>query len=78
MNKKEISAELKNRLDEFQVDVPEIPHKSSAFGRIANWIFAPAKDPLELFGVKGNSISKLVFYPFVFLFVLCFMPIILS
>lgn len=75
MSKREIPNELQNRLDEFHVEVPEIPTKRSKLDRMSNWIYAPAKDPLEMLGINGNSIARLVFYPLVFLLVLFFTPI---
>lgn len=75
MSKKEIPNELQNRLDEFHVEVPEISAKRSKLERLANCIYAPAKDPLEIFGINGNSITRIAFYPLVFLLVLFFTPI---
>lgn len=74
MSKKEIPNELQNRLDEFQVDVPDFPSKRKKLDRLANWIYAPAKSPIDLFSIKGNSITQLVFYPLLFLLVVLFTP----
>jgi hypothetical protein len=74
MSKKEFPPELQSKLDEFHVDVPDIPVHRSKLDRIANWIYAPSKDPLELFHVKESSITRLVLYPFIFLLVLFFIP----
>lgn len=75
MTKKDFPSELQKKLDEFQVEVPEIPIKRSMFDKIANIIYAPAKNPLEIFHIKGSSISRLVWYPFILIFVLFFAPI---
>ncbi|MBT2691746.1 hypothetical protein [Bacillus sp. ISL-55] len=77
MSKKEIQNELKSRLDEFHVEIPEIPAKSSKLDRIANWIHTPAKNPLEVLSIRENSITQLVFYPLIFLLFLFFTPIFL-
>lgn len=77
MSKKEVPNELKKRLDEFHVEVPDFPAKSSKLDRIANWIHAPAKNPLELLSIRGNSITKLVFFPLILLLVLLITPIFL-
>ena len=74
MSKKEISNEIQNRLEEFHVEVPEIPMKKSKLERIANWIYAPATNPLEMFNIRGNSLTRLVFYPFIFILVLLLTP----
>lgn len=74
MSKREIPDEIQDRLDEFHVEVPDIPVKRSRLERLANWIYAPAKDPLEMMGVKGNSIAQLAFYPLAILLVLFFAP----
>ncbi|WP_100009852.1 hypothetical protein [Lentibacillus sediminis] len=75
MSKREIPDELHNKLDEFHVEMPDIPVKRSRLERLANWIYAPAKDPLEILGVKGNSIARVAFYPLIFLLVLFFAPV---
>ncbi|MCM3741990.1 hypothetical protein M3210_17200 [Oceanobacillus luteolus] len=75
MSKKDIPKELNDRLAEFKVEVPEIPLKRSKMERFANWIYAPAKDPLEALGIKENSLPKLIGYPFVILLILFAMPI---
>ncbi|WP_164669346.1 hypothetical protein [Virgibacillus doumboii] len=75
MRKKEIPDELQNRLEEFHVEVPEIPAKKSKLERLANWIYAPAKDPLEILAIQGNSITRVAFYPLILLLALFFTPI---
>ncbi|WP_068676728.1 hypothetical protein [Oceanobacillus sp. Castelsardo] len=75
MSKKDFPSELQKKLDEFQVDVPEIPIKRTMLDSIANYIYAPAKNPLEIFHIKGNSITGLIWYPFILIFVLFFAPI---
>lgn len=75
MSKREIPNKLQNRLDEFHVEVPEIPMKNSKLERLANWIYGPARDPLEILGISGNSIGRLAFYPLVFVLVLFFTPV---
>ncbi|GGP09545.1 hypothetical protein [Oceanobacillus neutriphilus] len=75
MSKRDIPDQLQNRLDEFQVEVPEIPMKSSKLERLANWIYSPARDPLEIFRISGNSITRLAFYPLIFVLALFFAPI---
>lgn len=77
MSKKEVPNELRKRLDEFHVEIPEIPTKSSKLERIANWIHAPAKNPIDILSISGNSITKLVFYPFILFLVLLIPPIFL-
>ena len=77
MSKKEIKDEIQNRLEEFHVEVPDIPMNRSKVERLANWIYAPAKDPLEVFHIKGNSITRLVIYPFILVLALLFTPIFL-
>lgn len=75
MSKKGIPNEFQEKLEEFQVEIPEIPMKRSKLERIANWIYAPAKDPLEVLSIKGNSITRLVFYPLILILALFFTPI---
>ncbi|UII55219.1 hypothetical protein LS684_16400 [Cytobacillus spongiae] len=77
MSKSEIPKELQTKLDEFHVDLPEIPTKLRKLDRLANWVHAPAMDPLEIFSIKGNSITKLVFYPLICLLFIFFTPIFL-
>ncbi len=48
MNKKNLPEELKQQLDQFEVEVPEIPIKKSISQRIANWMHAPAKNPVDM------------------------------
>ncbi|GAB2550371.1 hypothetical protein [Gracilibacillus alcaliphilus] len=76
MSKKEIPDELRNRLDEFDVEVPEISPKNQ-MERLANWIYAPAKNPMELLGINGNSIIRLTFFPLILVLILFFTPIFL-
>lgn len=76
MNKKDIPTELQNRLDEFHVEVPEIQAKSK-LERLANWVYAPAKNPMNLLGIKGNSITGLILLPLIFVLVLSCTPILL-
>ncbi|WP_226674897.1 hypothetical protein [Mesobacillus jeotgali] len=66
MSKKEIPNELKSKLDEFHVEIPEIPAKSSKLNRIANWIHTPAKNQLEILSIRENSSTQLVYYPLIF------------
>ncbi|GAA0496999.1 hypothetical protein GCM10008986_24960 [Salinibacillus aidingensis] len=75
MSNKEIPNEIQNKLDEFHVEVPELPMKSSKLERLPNWIYGPARDPLEILGISGNSIGRLVFYPLAFVLLLFFTPI---
>ncbi|WP_405098083.1 hypothetical protein [Oceanobacillus sp. FSL H7-0719] len=75
MSKSEFPDELRNKLDEFHVDVPRIPTKSK-LERLANWIYAPAKSPIELLPIKGNSITGLTIFPLIFVLIL-FTPIFL-
>ncbi|GGN60986.1 hypothetical protein [Oceanobacillus indicireducens] len=77
MSKNEFPDELKNKLDEFHVEVPDIPLKRSKWERLANWIHAPAKNPLDVLRIKGDSIIKLVLYPLVLILLICFAPILL-
>ena len=77
MSKSEFPDELKNKLDEFQVRVPDIPLKRSRWERLANWIHAPAKNPLDVLRVEGDSIIKVVLYPLVLIFLICLAPILL-
>ncbi|OZU90593.1 hypothetical protein CIL03_05490 [Virgibacillus indicus] len=77
MSRKEIPNELQNRLEEFQVEVPEFPAKKNKSERIANWIYAPAKNPLEVLSINGNSITRLVVYPLIFIFAFLVTPIFL-
>ena len=77
MSKNEFPDELKNKLDEFHVEVPDIPLKINKWERLANWIHAPAKNPLDVLRIKENSITKLVIYPLVFIFIICLGPIFL-
>ncbi|WP_058308193.1 hypothetical protein [Gracilibacillus massiliensis] len=48
MNKKDIPEELKQQLDQFEVEVPEIPLKKSLSQRIANLVHTPAKNPADM------------------------------
>ncbi|MFA1822032.1 hypothetical protein ACDX78_17910 [Virgibacillus oceani] len=75
MNKQEIPNELKKRLEEFQVKVPNIQTKKSRLDRLTNWIYAPARNPLEVFNIKVNSFTRVVFYPLILILVLFFTPI---
>lgn len=63
MRNNEFPDELKNRLDEFHVDIPDIPLKRSKWEHLANWIYVPAKNPLDALRIKVNTITKLVIYP---------------
>ncbi|MCM3163336.1 hypothetical protein [Metabacillus litoralis] len=75
MSRNEIPKELQKRLEEFHVKVPDIPFKKSKVDRIANWIYAPAKSPIDLLNIKGYSITRLVLYPFILLLVVFITPI---
>ncbi|PGT82764.1 MULTISPECIES: hypothetical protein [Bacillaceae] len=75
MSRNEIPKELQNHLEEFQVDVPDIPLTKSKVDRIANWIYAPVKSPIDLLNIKGNSITRLVMYPFILLLIVFITPI---
>lgn len=77
MSKNEFPDELKNELDKFHVEVPDIPLKRSKWERLANWIHAPAKNPLDALRIKGDSIIKLVLYPMVLIFFICLAPLLL-
>ncbi|WP_042464168.1 hypothetical protein [Neobacillus dielmonensis] len=74
MSKNEITDELQTRLDEFHVKVPDISIKKSKLNRLANWIYAPAADPLEALSINRNSITRIVFYPLLFVLALLFAP----
>lgn len=77
MSKNEFPDELKSKLDEFHVEVPDIPLKRSKWERLANWIHAPAKNPLDALRIKEDSIIKLVLYPMVLIFFICLAPLLL-
>lgn len=74
MSKREIPNKLQNKLNEFHVEVPEIPMKRSKQERLANWIYSPAQNPLEVLKVSGTSIGRLTLYPLVFVFILFITP----
>ncbi len=76
MSKNEFPKELEDKLEGFHVEVPDIVMKKSKLERIANWIYTPAKDPLDALGVKVNSIAKITIYPVVWVLLLFFIPII--
>lgn len=74
MNKNEIPEGLKEKLDEFHVTVPDIPLKRSRLERVTDWIYTPAKNPLELLEVKGDPIKRLVFLPLVTMLIFSAIP----
>lgn len=75
MSRQEIPKEMQNKLESFHVEVPDISPKISRLERIANWIHAPAKSPLEIFSIRGNSMVRLVFFPLIFFLVIFFIPV---
>lgn len=74
MSKSEIPNELQKRLDEFHVEVLEISKKSK-LERLANWVYAPAKSPIEFLGKKGDSLIGLTLFPLIIILTLLFTPI---
>ncbi|MGN8644644.1 hypothetical protein ACTNEO_00990 [Gracilibacillus sp. HCP3S3_G5_1] len=72
MNKHDIPEELKQKLDEFEVDVPDIPLKKSLSQRIANWLYVPAKNPADYF-VKECTPLRIALFPVIIL--LCSIPL---
>lgn len=77
MRKNEISDELQKKLDEFDVTMPDFQVKRSKIDRFVNWIYAPAKNPLDVVKIKGNSITRVVLYPLIIILILFFTPIFL-
>lgn len=77
MSKKEIPEELQEKLEKFEVEVPVFEVKRKKIDRFANWIYAPAANPLEFLSIKENSVTRLVFTPFVIIFVLSLTPVFL-
>ncbi|WP_208590438.1 hypothetical protein [Gracilibacillus suaedae] len=75
MNKHDIPEELKQKLDEFEVDVPDIPLKKSLSQRIANWLYAPAKNPVDLISTQWTPF-RIAMFPIALLF-LCSLPLLL-
>ncbi|QGH35680.1 hypothetical protein GI584_17205 [Gracilibacillus salitolerans] len=71
MNKHDIPEELKQKLDEFEVDVPEILLKKSLSQRIANWFYAPAKNPADYFSRQWTPL-RIALFPVIIL--LCSLP----
>lgn len=47
MNKRDISKELREKMDQFNVDVPEISLKQSLSQRMVNWLSEPVKSPAD-------------------------------
>ncbi|WP_130859064.1 hypothetical protein [Gracilibacillus phocaeensis] len=76
MSKREIPHELRDKLDEFHVEVPDITQKDK-WGRLANWIYAPAQNPVELCRIKGDSITRLTVMPLIVVLIVFFTPIFL-
>ncbi|MGP4041876.1 hypothetical protein ACTWP4_18540 [Gracilibacillus sp. D59] len=72
MNEHEIPEELKQKLDKFEVDVPNIPFKKSLSQRIANWLYAPAKNPADLISKHWTPI-RIALFPIMIL--LCSLPL---
>jgi len=75
MSKQEIPKEMQNKLESFHVEVPDISAEISRLERIANWIHAPAKSPLDILSIRGNSMVRLIFYPLIFFLVIFFTPV---
>ncbi|MDX8045740.1 hypothetical protein SH601_07030 [Gracilibacillus sp. S3-1-1] len=67
MNKHDIPDELHQKLDEFEIEVPEIPLKKSLSQRIANWLYAPAKNPVDYFSKQWTPL-KIALFPIIILF----------
>lgn len=57
MNRKDIPEELKQQLNQFEVEVPEIPQKKSFLQRIANWVHTPAKNPADMFPKTATPLA---------------------
>lgn len=76
MSKREIPHELRDRLEEFHVEVPDITKKDK-WERLANWIYAPAQNPVELWKIKGDSITRLTVMPLIVVLIVFFTPIFL-
>ncbi|PWU69809.1 MULTISPECIES: hypothetical protein [Gracilibacillus] len=70
MNKKEIPEELKERLEEFHVEIPQIPLKKNKLDQLADWICKPVKSPLEFLSIHEKSTIKLGLYPLFAIFIL--------
>ncbi|MFC4401752.1 hypothetical protein [Gracilibacillus xinjiangensis] len=49
MKKNGIPDKLKQKMDQFNVEVPEITMKRSLSRRIADWMFTSAKNPADYF-----------------------------
>ncbi|WP_163582921.1 hypothetical protein [Gracilibacillus saliphilus] len=72
MNKHDIPEELKQKLDEFEVDVPDIPLKKSLSQQIANCLYAPAKNPVDLISKQWTPLT-IALLPMIIL--LCSIPL---
>ncbi|WP_077619617.1 hypothetical protein [Bacillus sinesaloumensis] len=63
MNKDQFEKELKEKLDQFSVEVPDFPMKKSRSSRITNWFFNPASIPFPEFGYKKGAFLSISWLP---------------
>ncbi len=66
--------ELKQKLDQYTVEVPDFPVKKARTTRIANWVFAPTYIPFPEVGYKQVSAKVIVSLP-LFIIPVTFIPI---
>ncbi|WP_099361363.1 hypothetical protein [Fredinandcohnia onubensis] len=63
MNNDQFDKELKEKLDQFTVEVPDFPMKKSRLNRIANWFFNPASIPFPEAGYKKGAFLSISWLP---------------
>ncbi|WP_339161857.1 hypothetical protein [Siminovitchia sp. FSL W7-1587] len=62
MNDKEYE-KLVQKLDEYQVDVPDFPMKKSRLDRAANWLFDPVSLPVWEVHFTKKGMAVAMFFP---------------
>ncbi|MFS0821721.1 hypothetical protein [Bacillus sp. 1P02SD] len=76
MNHNQFEEELKEKLDQFTVEVPDFPMKKSRLDRMANWFFNPVSIPFPKFGYTKSAFLTITWIP-VFLVPLTFVLFVL-
>lgn len=55
--------DLRQKFDEYHVDMPDFPMKPSKWGRLIRFLARPVKDPLEPLVAKSKSLLLLKVIP---------------
>ncbi|MEH7237612.1 hypothetical protein [Bacillus sp. JJ1562] len=63
MNHDQIEKELKEKLDQFTIEVPDFPMKKSRLDRMANWFFNPVSIPFPEAGYKKGAFLSISWLP---------------